>query len=320
MKHCNQLLLASLALIFVGACQPTEEVNLQEDASMKDASWEAIVNFSVTFPNETQPAYQTWTEEESNIDFSRFLEDRYNESLSGRLAASKPGENGAEESILKPAELKALIKQQNTNGFSWQQAQMTLRQHWAIHPAQKSIAIHTTRGAVSATKDAESLMAFSFATEVATSPNWEIDLQLATDQDGKLLVQGLLEREATTQEPLRAMAKELFKQAQNGQIKGFKEENLQQALTENQLESYLNSKDTVYTENAETGTMVPVVIGMALLEKDLAGLQFKQRWSYDPAQDQLTVEVEAVRFLVEFRDLITGEMKGYKPLFWLPLE
>jgi len=79
----------------------------------------------------------------------------------------------------------------------------------------------------------------------------------------------------------------------------------------------MNSVDTSYTEDIETGELVMVVQETAIKNRDIVRLEFLEEWVYDTKKEQFVKKVNAVGMMVAVYDEISGELRGYKPLFYI---
>lgn len=90
-----------------------------------------------------------------------------------------------------------------------------------------------------------------------------------------------------------------------------------QRFTTDEARGRLFSTDTVYTEDFDTGEMVPTVQESEVLSRDVQWYDIKEEWFFDRQRSVMDVRIIGICPMVAKRDETTGEFRGLKPLFWI---
>lgn len=88
-------------------------------------------------------------------------------------------------------------------------------------------------------------------------------------------------------------------------------------MTTEEVRGLLSKKDTSYTEDLETGEMVPVVVTIDVKSTDVKWYEIKEEWFFDRQRSVMEVRVIGICPLVAKKDELTGEFRGLQRLFWI---
>lgn len=88
-------------------------------------------------------------------------------------------------------------------------------------------------------------------------------------------------------------------------------------MTTNEVKDKLFSKDTVYTQDLNTGQMVPQVVTTEVDGKVVKCYDVKEEWFFDRQRSVMDVRIIGICPMQEVTDPQTGEYRGLKPLFWI---
>lgn len=88
-------------------------------------------------------------------------------------------------------------------------------------------------------------------------------------------------------------------------------------MTLDDVKSLLFSADTVYTEDPETEEMIPELITTELKTDMIKQFEVKEEWFFDRERSVLDVRIIGLCPMKEVIDEVTGEFRGYQPLFWV---
>ena len=87
-------------------------------------------------------------------------------------------------------------------------------------------------------------------------------------------------------------------------------------LTLTELETLFHRRDTVYTEDLETGELVPVVQDIDVEAASITRYLLKEDWVFDKQRSVMDIRIIG---LAPMHEVLgdDGELRGHAPLFWL---
>ena len=83
-----------------------------------------------------------------------------------------------------------------------------------------------------------------------------------------------------------------------------------------QLREVFTRIDTSYTEDLETGELVPVIQEIRLESADIKQYRVKEDWFFDKQRSKMDVRIIGIAPMREVRGE-DGEFRGFAPIFWL---
>lgn len=87
-------------------------------------------------------------------------------------------------------------------------------------------------------------------------------------------------------------------------------------LSVGELNDIFRRVDTSWTEDINTGEMVPVVQTIELESEDIRQYRLKEDWIFDKQCSEIDVRIIGIAPMREMRG-DDGEVRGYSPVFWL---
>ena len=87
-------------------------------------------------------------------------------------------------------------------------------------------------------------------------------------------------------------------------------------LTQAEIEALFHRRDTVYTEDLETGELVPVVQDIDIDAASITRYLLKDDWVFDKQRSVMDIRIIGLAPMREVHGE-DGELRGYAPLFWL---
>ncbi|MBK8613485.1 MAG: gliding motility protein GldN [Flavobacteriales bacterium] len=87
-------------------------------------------------------------------------------------------------------------------------------------------------------------------------------------------------------------------------------------LTLAEIEALFLRRDTVYTEDLETGELVPVVQDIDIDAASITRYLLKEDWVFDKQRSVMDIRIIGLAPMREVHGE-DGELRGYAPLFWL---
>ena len=87
-------------------------------------------------------------------------------------------------------------------------------------------------------------------------------------------------------------------------------------LLASELKELFTRLDTQYTENLESGDMDMVVQEINLESRDIMMYNIKEDWIFDKQRSTMDIRIIGIAPMKEVRGE-DGEIRGYRPLFWL---
>jgi len=87
-------------------------------------------------------------------------------------------------------------------------------------------------------------------------------------------------------------------------------------LTLAEIEALFHRRDTVYTEDLETGELVPVVQDIDIDAASITRYLLKDDWVFDKQRSVMDIRIIGLAPMREVHGE-DGELRGYAPLFWL---
>ncbi len=87
-------------------------------------------------------------------------------------------------------------------------------------------------------------------------------------------------------------------------------------LLPSEIKGMFSSVDTSYTEDLDTGDMIPVVQVIELESRDIKMYKIKEDWFFDRQRSVLDVRIIGIAPMQEKRGE-DGEVRGYAEMFWL---
>ncbi len=87
-------------------------------------------------------------------------------------------------------------------------------------------------------------------------------------------------------------------------------------LLTSDIQAMMLKMDTAYTEDLETGEIVPVIQEVKLESRDIKQYWIKEDWIFDKQRSTMDIRIIGIAPLQEKKGE-DGEVRGYSPLFWL---
>ncbi len=87
-------------------------------------------------------------------------------------------------------------------------------------------------------------------------------------------------------------------------------------LSMGELNEIFRRVDTSWTEDLNTGEMVPVVQTVELESEDIRQYRIKEDWIFDKQRSEIDVRIIGIAPMREMRGA-DGEVRGFSPVFWL---
>lgn len=88
-------------------------------------------------------------------------------------------------------------------------------------------------------------------------------------------------------------------------------------MTTDEVRGLLSRKDTSYTEDLNTGEMIPVVVTLDVKSTDVKWYEIKEEWFFDRQRSVMEVRIIGICPMMAVKDDLTGEFRGLKRLFWI---
>ncbi len=83
------------------------------------------------------------------------------------------------------------------------------------------------------------------------------------------------------------------------------------------VKAKLNTMDTQLTQNINTGAMDTVLVPVSIESAAITQFWVKEDWFFDKQRSVMDVRIIGIAPMREKYDKMTGEYRGYEPLFWL---
>lgn len=90
-----------------------------------------------------------------------------------------------------------------------------------------------------------------------------------------------------------------------------------QRMGSEEVRGLLFRKDTSYTEDLNTGEMIPVVVPIEVKSTDVKWFELKEEWFFDRQRSVMEVRIIGICPMQAVREELSGEFKGLKRLFWI---
>jgi gliding motility associated protien GldN len=87
-------------------------------------------------------------------------------------------------------------------------------------------------------------------------------------------------------------------------------------LLAGELKDIFTRVDTVYTEDLNTGEMIPTIQEVTLESRDIKMYKIKEDWIFDKQRSSMDIRILGLAPMREVRGE-DGEVRGYAPIFWL---
>jgi gliding motility associated protien GldN len=87
-------------------------------------------------------------------------------------------------------------------------------------------------------------------------------------------------------------------------------------LLAGELKDIFTRVDTVYTEDLNTGEMIPTIQEVTLESRDIKMYKIKEDWIFDKQRSSMDIRILGIAPMEEKRGE-DGEVRGYAPIFWL---
>jgi hypothetical protein len=111
----------------------------------------------------------------------------------------------------------------------------------------------------------------------------------------------------------------LFRQIESGKLKVFYPQHpYKRPMTYTEMKDLLVKKDSVFTDDPMTGQFIVSVMSIPTEPEDISQLGFYEHWRYDSISNIIEKEVKGIVFYKTIHTEM-GDVKGIKPLFYLPL-
>jgi len=88
-------------------------------------------------------------------------------------------------------------------------------------------------------------------------------------------------------------------------------------MTSEDARRALFSVDTSYTEDIESGELVPVVQEVKVESRDIKWYDIKEEWFFDRQRSVMEARIIGICPMKAKYDEISGEFRGLQPLFWI---
>lgn len=86
-------------------------------------------------------------------------------------------------------------------------------------------------------------------------------------------------------------------------------------LSESEIKKLITFRDTVYTENPQTGEMDMKVTDHEISPENILKIRINQSWDFDKKQFRMTSKITSTAVLKD--NYLMGEVKNSEPLFWI---
>jgi len=86
-------------------------------------------------------------------------------------------------------------------------------------------------------------------------------------------------------------------------------------MTLDELRQIMHGPDSIYRNDDYEAGEVDYILEHYIDHHDIVRLEFLEEWKYDHKKEQFVKKVNAVGMMVAVYDEISGELRGYKPLF-----
>jgi gliding motility associated protien GldN len=87
-------------------------------------------------------------------------------------------------------------------------------------------------------------------------------------------------------------------------------------LLAGELKDIFTQVDTVYTEDLNSGEMIPTIQEVTLESRDIKMYKIKEDWIFDKQRSSMDIRILGLAPMREVRGE-DGEVRGYAPIFWL---
>jgi gliding motility associated protien GldN len=87
-------------------------------------------------------------------------------------------------------------------------------------------------------------------------------------------------------------------------------------LLAGELKDIFTRVDTVYTEDLNSGEMIPTIQEVTLESRDIKMYKIKEDWIFDKQRSSMDIRILGLAPMREVRGE-DGEVRGYAPIFWL---
>ncbi len=115
------------------------------------------------------------------------------------------------------------------------------------------------------------------------------------------------------------MGEQVIQDVLDGKLKAFDAFDPEKELSMDQIRAELFSIDTLYIENPETYEHEPVAIENDF-SKGVVAFKFREQWNYNAATGMIDKKVIAVAPKKAVLSPTSGEVRGYRSLFWVKLD
>lgn len=88
-------------------------------------------------------------------------------------------------------------------------------------------------------------------------------------------------------------------------------------MTLTQVDDLLYSVDSVATTDIETDETIMVPVENNITSENVKQYELKEEWFFDKERSVMDVRIIGICPMVEVKDELTGEFKGFSPLFWI---
>ncbi|MFT4524234.1 MAG: hypothetical protein ACI85F_000375 [Bacteroidia bacterium] len=116
-----------------------------------------------------------------------------------------------------------------------------------------------------------------------------------------------------------AMGEQIIQDVLDGKLKAYDAFEPDVELSMVQINAELFSIDTLFIENPETYEHEPVAIENDFT-KGVVAFKFKEQWNYDAATGMIDKKVIAVAPKKAVLSPTSGEVRGFRSLFWVKLQ
>ncbi|MGD1844109.1 MAG: gliding motility protein GldN [Salibacteraceae bacterium] len=89
------------------------------------------------------------------------------------------------------------------------------------------------------------------------------------------------------------------------------------SFTREEVKNILYATDTAWSEDIETGEYTPQLVTIETKSADVKWYDIKEEWFFDRQRSVMEVRIIGICPLTAKTDELTGEFRGYKPLFWI---
>lgn len=115
------------------------------------------------------------------------------------------------------------------------------------------------------------------------------------------------------------MGENLIQDVLAGKLRAYDAFDMERQLTIEEINEELFSVDTLYIENPETYEHEPIAVENDFT-KGIVAFKFKEKWQYDPSSGLIEKRVIAVAPKRAVLSPTSGEVRGYRSLFWVKLD